>query len=146
MDKFIFVMCVSFSVLALLFMPGCSCQVDEKLPTEILAEYDTPVILVPYDEIIKSCSLKLNDNFSTKEVEEIYNLIDAIKNEPPAANPDFKIAHFNQLSLNRDTNTGIISAYMTDYHGPTSSIGTKFKFYRTSTGKFLLVEVNSWIS
>jgi hypothetical protein len=128
-------------ILTLFFLLFSGCT-----PYKVLAVYNTPKIIVSYEDIVHSCHLTIGKNasFSTKEIEEIFNLLIIISHDPEVK--DLRIlVKLDSLSLFKNEK-GLICASMGIVNGMTSGYGNNLYFNHRSDGKYELVDIKSWVS
>jgi hypothetical protein len=136
-------------ILTIFFVASMSLSCETSSPNSkytILATYDYPKTNVPYQEITRSCSISIeeDDQFSEKEIEEIYNLITSIQGDPTIKKLNIQI-NLGKMYLSKDNN-GYIGVTMGNTSGLTSGSGNRLLFHRTTRGKFELINISHWVS
>lgn len=143
---------IIFCILFLLPITVLGCF-SENPPDNVVAEFSIPEITARYQEIIIKYGLKVNDSISEQEVEELFAILQVIKNDPNIQKtegaPYFKGSRY-YIFLERITMTkqpdGIIIVITSSHSGITSSYGNFLYFKRSLHDTWYLTIKSQWIS
>jgi hypothetical protein len=141
---------IIFSILACFVLFGsCKSEVGIKSTHKILALYDTPEIVVSYDEAVSTGGLSIdqyNQNVSILEFEEIFNLLCIIKDDPKSKELGIWSFDFQHLYIQKKTDGYFTVMTYVVYEGPTYAGGQILTFSRWYDGRYELVSIGRWVS
>jgi hypothetical protein len=131
--------------------PSVTTSVISTNPAHEVLVYATPQILIHFDEIINTYYLRPNSNCSKQDVEEIFNLLKTIQNDPQFLDYPLddsyrtgrRIFSLYIMTLYKHDNSFIVG--MSDHDSKTLGFGTLYSIDRRSDGRFEIINIGNYI-